>query len=144
MKMIFEVQKPESQIDSHNWFIYLAAGGLIALALVFYRNLQPATVGLILLVGLLTYLRRKNSFYLLISDEGIIFRNKYSVRWTVRKENLKNMDYKPVHISSRNPERVLVSLLFTCKDGDSYSMPMVYFTEEQAKEIQIAIDRINH
>ena len=39
-------------------------------------------------------------------------------------------------------ERVLVSLFFICKDGDSYSMPMVYFSEEQAKEIQLTIDKI--
>jgi len=142
MIMIFEAQKPQSQIRSPTWFVFLAVVSLITLLLVFYDRLQPMTIGIILVIGLFTYIKRKNTLYLLITDEAIIFRNKYSVRWLIGKESVSRLEYKPVNFYGGNPERVLVSLFFICKDGDSYSMPMVYFSEEQAKEIQLTIDKI--
>ena len=142
MKIIFQVEKTRSQIDNPKWSMYLGISCLMIFVWIFRDHLQPPTLGIILFMGIWIIIRKKSDSYLVIRDEGIVFRNKNSVWWSIKKDNLKSMEYNLVNFYGLNPTKKLVSLFFKCNDGDSYSIATSYFSEQQAKEILVAIDQL--
>ena len=144
MEMIFKAQKTQSQIDNPKWVTYLAVAFLVVFAVIYHENIHASTIVVGFIVCVILIIKQNNNFYLLINDKGISFHNGRSVLWTINKDNLKSMEHRPAHFYILYSKTALVSVLFNCNDNDSYSILTSYFSEEQAKEMQAAIEKIKN